>query len=220
MSKNLNLIRQVGFVPLIVLEQEEDAVSLAKALAAGGIPIAEVTFRTAAAGKIIARMAQEVPDILVGAGTVHTVAQAREAVDAGAEFIVTPGFQAEVVRWCVENQVDVVPGVVSPSDIEQAMCFGLHMCKFFPAEAYGGVSTLKALMGPYRDILFMPTGGVNESNMLEYLRLSNVAAVGGSFTCPETLVKEKKWNEITALCQRLVQKRSALLYGSVNTQSV
>ena len=203
MSKNLNFIQQVGFVPLIVLEDKEDAVPLAKALVAGGIPIAEVTFRTDAALDIIKEMKAHVPEILLGAGTVHTVEQAEQAVDAGAVFIVTPGFNPEVVSWCVEHHVDVLPGITAPSDIEKAMRFGLDVCKFFPAEVYGGVKVLKGLKGPYGNMKFMPTGGVSEANMLDYLAQSNVLAVGGSFLCPDNLVCEKKWTEITELCRRL-----------------
>ena len=144
-SETMQTIFDIGLVPLVVLDNAEDAVPYAKALAAGGIPVAEVTFRTAAAKDTIAAMTKEVPEVITGAGTVHTVEQAQEAVSVGARFIVTPGFQPEVVRWCVEHQVDVIPGVVSPADIEQAMSFGLTVCKFFPAEAYGGIKSLKAL---------------------------------------------------------------------------
>ncbi|SBW10793.1 2-dehydro-3-deoxyphosphogluconate aldolase/4-hydroxy-2-oxoglutarate aldolase [uncultured Eubacteriales bacterium] len=220
MSENIMKISEIGFVPLLVLDDAADAVPLAKALAEGGIPVAEVTFRTKAAAECIRRIAAEAPEVLVGAGTVHTVAQAEEAVAAGAQFIVTPGFSAEVVGWCVDHGVDVVPGTVSPSDIEQAMRFGLTLCKFFPAEAYGGVDVLKALAGPYREIKFLPTGGVSEKNMLDYLALSNVAAVGGSFFCPNDLVREKKWSEISALCQGLIQKMLGfeLAHVGINTK--
>ena len=220
MSENLQRISQIGFVPLVVLDDPEDALPLAKALQAGGIPVAEVTFRTDAAKECIARMAQGAPEVLVGAGTVHTVEQAEAAVQAGAKFIVTPGFNPDVVDWCVKNKVDVVPGVVSPADIEQAMSFGLTVCKFFPAAAYGGTKTLKALAGPYAGIRFLPTGGVNEENMLDYLALPNVAAVGGSFTCPDSLVKAKDWAGITSLCQRLIQKMLGfeLAHVGINTK--
>ncbi len=206
MSNQLKQIKEIGFVPLIVLEESQDAVPLAKALQKGGIPVAEVTFRTNAALACIEKVTEEIPEMLVGAGTVHTAEQAKDAVAAGASFIVTPGFQPEVVRWCLENQIDVIPGTVSPSDVEQALGFGLEVCKFFPAGAYGGAETLKALAGPYAGISFMPTGGVSEGNMLEYLSLPNVAAVGGSFLCPDSLVKAKDWDGIASLCRRLVQK--------------
>ena len=196
-SESMQKIFDLKLVPLVVLDDATDAIPMAKALVEGGIPVAEVTFRTDAAADVIRAMAEQVPEILVGAGTVHTVAQAQTAVEAGAKFIVTPGFQPDVVRWCVEHQVDIVPGTAVPSDIEQAISFGLSVCKFFPAEAYGGVKTLKALKGPYADIRFMPTGGVSLDNMNDYLALSNVAAVGGSFMTPSAAVKAKDWAKVT-----------------------
>lgn len=196
-------IEEIKFVPLIVLEEEEDAIPMAEALKNGGIPIAEVTFRTKAAKAVIEKMSKGVPELLVGAGTVHDIEQAEEAVKAGAKFIVTPGFNRKIVRWCQEHEVDVIPGTVTPADLEQALELGLSFCKFFPAEAYGGVKTLKALAGPYAGIRFMPTGGINEKNWKEYLKLSNVVAVGGSFMVPEELVKEKNWEGITEICKKL-----------------
>lgn len=219
-SENTQKIFDIGLVPLIVLDDVEDAVPLAKALVAGGIPVAEVTFRTKAGGAVIEKMAKEVPEILVGAGTVHDVEHAKEAVEKGAKFIVTPGFNKDVVKWCVDNNIDVLPGTVVPSDIEDAMALGLSVCKFFPAEVYGGVKTLKALAGPYADIKFMPTGGVSEENMNEYLALPNVGAIGGSFMTPSKLVKEKKWNEITDVCKAIVKKMLGfeLAHVGINTK--
>lgn len=205
-SESMQKIFDLKLVPLVVLDDATDAVPMAKALVEGGIPVAEVTFRTDAAADVIRAMAEQVPEILVGAGTVHTVAQAQTAVEAGAKFIVTPGFQPDVVRWCVEHQVDIVPGTAVPSDIEQAISFGLSVCKFFPAEAYGGVKTLKALKGPYADIRFMPTGGVSLDNMNDYLALSNVAAVGGSFMTPSAAVKAKDWAKVTEACRAALTK--------------
>ncbi len=205
-SESMQKIFDLKLVPLVVLDDATDAVPMAKALVEGGIPVAEVTFRTDAAADVIRAMAEQVPEILVGAGTVHTVAQAQTAVEAGAKFIVTPGFQPDVVRWCVEHQVDIVPGTAVPSDIEQAISFGLSVCKFFPAEAYGGVKTLKALKGPYADIRFMPTGGVSLDNMNDYLALSNVAAVGGSFMTPSAAVKAKDWAKVTEACRTALTK--------------
>ncbi len=219
-SENVQKVFDIGLVPLIVLEDANDAVPLAKALVAGDIPVAEVTFRTAAGGEVIRRIAQEVPEILVGAGTVHDVAHAKEAVEKGAKFIVTPGYNASVVNWCVENNIDVLPGTVAPSDIEQAMAAGLTACKFFPAEAYGGIKTLKALAGPYAGIKFMPTGGVGIDNMNDYLALPNVGAIGGSFMTPSKLVKEKKWDEITKVCKSIVKKALGfeLAHIGINTK--
>ena len=205
-SESMQKIFDLKLVPLVVLDDATDAVPMAKALVEGGIPVAEVTFRTDAAADVIRAMAEQVPEILVGAGTVHTVAQAQTAVEAGAKFIVTPGFQPDVVRWCVEHQVDIVPGTAVPSDIEQAISFGLSVCKFYPAEAYGGVKTLKALKGPYADIRFMPTGGVSLDNMNDYLALSNVAAVGGSFMTPSAAVKAKDWAKVTEACRTALTK--------------
>lgn len=205
-SESMQKIFDLKLVPLVVLDDAADAVPMAKALVEGGIPVAEVTFRTDAAADVIRAMAEQVPEILVGAGTVHTVAQAQTAVEAGAKFIVTPGFQPDVVRWCVEHQVDIVPGTAVPSDIEQAISFGLSVCKFFPAEAYGGVKTLKALKGPYADIRFMPTGGVSLDNMNDYLALPNVAAVGGSFMTPSAAVKAKDWAKLTEACRTALTK--------------
>ena len=204
--ESMQKIFDLKLVPLVVLDDATDAVPMAKALVEGGIPVAEVTFRTDAAADVIRAMAEQVPEILVGAGTVHTVAQAQTAVEAGAKFIVTPGFQPDVVRWCVEHQMDIVPGTAVPSDIEQAISFGLSVCKFFPAEAYGGVKTLKALKGPYADIRFMPTGGVSLDNMNDYLALSNVAAIGGSFMTPSAAVKAKDWAKVTEACRAALTK--------------
>ena len=197
-SESMQKIFDLKLVPLVVLDDATDAIPMAKALVEGGIPVAEVTFRTDAAADVIRAMAEQVPEILVGAGTVHTVAQAQTAVKAGV--------QPDVVRWCVEHQVDIVPGTAVPSDIEQAISFGLSVCKFFPAEAYGGVKTLKALKGPYADIRFMPTGGVSLDNMNDYLTLSNVAAVGGSFMTPSAAVKAKDWAKVTEACRTALTK--------------
>lgn len=200
-------IRYVGklrFVPLIVLEDPDDAVPLAKALVKGGLPIAEVTFRTDAAAEVIRRMHEEVPECLTGAGTVHNVTTAWEAVNAGAQFIVTPGMNPHVVDYCMDNGIPVLPGTVTPADMEAALDFGLKAVKFFPAEAYGGIKTLKALAGPYASLKFMPTGGVNMNNAADYLKLSNVLAVGGSFMTPSDLVKAKDWEGITAICRKAV----------------
>ncbi len=219
-SKNIQKVFDIGLVPLVVLDDANDAVPLAKALVAGDIPVAEVTFRTAAGGEVIKKMAEEVPEILVGAGTVHDVEHAKEAVEKGAKFIVTPGYNKDVVEWCVKNNVDVLPGTVAPSDIEEAMSMGLRACKFFPAGAYGGVKTLKALAGPFADIKFMPTGGVSLDNMNEYLALPNVGAIGGSFMTPSNLVKEKKWDEITKVCKSIVKKALGfeLAHIGINTK--
>lgn len=206
MSKFLSLVEDIGLLPLVVLENPEDAIPLGKALVEGGIPIAEVTFRTDAAAQVIKQMSDNVPGLIVGAGTVHNVEQAKQAVENGAEFIVTPGIEEDVVVWCNENNIPIVPGCISPSDVESALKLGLSTLKFFPAEAYGGIKTLKALYGPYRDVKFVPTGGINDDNLNDYLQQQNVAAVGGSFVLPNNLVSAKKWDEISKLCKSYVHK--------------
>ena len=205
-SKNMQTILDIGLVPLIVLDDAAQAVPFGQALVADGIPIAEVNFRTDACLDTIRAMAQHVPGLIVGAGTVHNVAQAEAAVRAGATFIVTPAFNPAVTEWCLRNHIDILPGTVSPADIEAANGMGIEVCKFFPAAAYGGVKTLKALAGPFGHMKFVPTGGVNYDNMLEYLDLPNVAAVGGSFMTPSAMVKNRQWADITATCQAAVDK--------------
>lgn len=215
MSDIFERIAELGIVPLVTLDDPADAVPLARALVKGGIPVAEVTFRTEAGAESIKRMAQEVPEIIVGAGTVHTVEQARQTKENGGRFVITPGYNEEVVDWCVKNNMPVCPGTVVPSDIEQARNHGLKVVKFFPAAAYGGVKTLKALAGPFAGIKFVPTGGVDISNMHEYLDLPNVAAVGGSFVPPPEMVKAKDWEGVTRVCEEIVNKVYDFTVGHV-----
>ncbi len=219
MNDQLKFISGVGLVPVIVINDSTKAVNLARALCAGGIPVAEVTFRTEAARDAIAEMAKNVPEIIVGAGTVHSVEQAEEAVDAGAKFIVTPGFNPSVVEWCLQHNIDVFPGCSSPSDIEAAIQMGLKTVKFFPAESYGGVKTLKALSGPYGNIKFMPTGGINENNVNDYLALDNVVACGGAWMAPEKLIAESEFGQITELCKSAIRKvlEFELVHVGINT---
>ncbi len=215
MSSNMDLISKIGLVPVIVIEDSSKAVPLAKALCKGGIPVAEVTFRTAAAKDAIQAMDENVPEILVGAGTIHNVEQAKSAVAAGAKFIVTPGFQGDVVRWCLDNSIDVFPGSVSPSDIESAIALGLKTVKFFPAEAFGGVKTLKAFSGPYYDIKFMPTGGINENNVNDYLALDSVIACGGAWMAPKSLIDAGEFDKITELCHTALNKMLGFELGHI-----
>ncbi|MBO6258649.1 MAG: bifunctional 4-hydroxy-2-oxoglutarate aldolase/2-dehydro-3-deoxy-phosphogluconate aldolase [Succinivibrio sp.] len=196
-------ISEYGVVPLVTLDDPNDAVPLAHALVDAGFPIAEVTFRTAAGGEGIKRMAKEVPEIIVGSGTVHDVDHAKETKDNGGKFVITPGFNPKVVDWCLKNDMPVCPGTVTPADLEQALDFGLKVVKFFPAEAYGGIKTLKALAGPYASLKFVPTGGVGLNNLLDYLSLPNVAAAGGSFIPPAKLVKAKDWDGIVKLGKQI-----------------
>ena len=213
-SDNMRTIFEIGLVPLIVLDDADDALPLGQALVRGGIPIAEVTFRTDACLDVIKAM-KTIPELIVGAGTVHNVKQAEAAVKAGAEFIITPAYNPQVTQWCVEHDVDIMPGTVSPADIEAANGLGLDVCKFFPAGAYGGTKTLKALAGPFAAMKFIPTGGVNCDNMNDYLDLPNVAAVGGSFITPSELVKAKDWDGLAKHCQNLVRHMLDFTIGHV-----
>ena len=197
-----------ALIPVVVLNDAKDAVPTAKALMAGGVDVMEITFRTAAAADAIKAVAEHCPDMLVGAGTVITLAQCKRAVDCGAKFIVSPGFDEEVVGWCVENGVAVVPGCVTPTEIMAAMKLGLKVLKFFPAGVYGGLSALKALSGPFGGIKFIPTGGVNGQNIGEFIAAPFVHAVGGSWVCPKADVAAGNFEKITALCR---QARSAAL---------
>lgn len=205
MSEQLKRLSEIGLVPLVVLEDAACAAPLGAALVAGGIPVAEVTFRTDACLATIRAM-KEIPSLIVGAGTVHTAEQAAAAVDAGATYIVTPAYNPSVIEWCLAHSIDVIPGTVTPGEIEGARAYGIRLCKFFPAAAYGGTTTLKALAGPFADVQFLPTGGVSLENMCDYLALPNVAAIGGSFMTPDKLVAARDWDGITDVCRTIVQK--------------
>ncbi len=195
-----------GIVPVIKLENTNDSVNLAKALHDGGIHCAEVTFRAAGADKVIADMVKAYPDMLIGAGTVLTTDQCDRAIEAGAQFCVAPGLNPKVVKHCLDKGVPFVPGVANGSQIEQAMELGLDFVKFFPAEQAGGLLYIKAIAAPYSSIKFMPTGGINESNLNTYLSFKKVLCCGGSWIVPDKLVKAGKWEEITALCRAAVNK--------------
>lgn len=197
-------VHDIGLVPVVAIDDAADAEALGNALTRGGVMAAEVTFRTSAGEQAMRVMAEKVPDLLVGAGTVTSVDLAELAVDAGAKFIVSPGLNPSVVSWCVDHEIPVIPGISTPSEIEEAMGFGLEAVKFFPAEASGGVSALKAFSGPYASMRFLPTGGINEKNMVDYLRLPNVLAVGGSWMVPKGLVAKKDFDAIAGICERSV----------------
>ena len=199
-------ISEIGVVPVIKLNHpERDAAPLAKALCEGGVPVAEVTFRAAGAPAAIKAMKTTCPDMIVGAGTVTTTAQIDEAIAAGAEFIVTPGFDAELVAYCQEKSIAIYPGCTTPSDYHQALKFGLEVLKFFPAEQSGGLAKIKALSAPFPMFKIMPTGGVNLKNLKEYLSCPVIAACGGSYMCTAELVDNGRWDEITALCRKSVE---------------
>ncbi|MDR1977855.1 MAG: bifunctional 4-hydroxy-2-oxoglutarate aldolase/2-dehydro-3-deoxy-phosphogluconate aldolase [Synergistaceae bacterium] len=201
MNDALKKIYHIGIVPVVKLDSPDQAVPLGKALIAGGIPVAEVTFRTDAAEESIKRLSAELPDLLVGAGTVTTVDQAKRAVAAGAKFIVSPGFNPSVVKYCVDNGIPMTPGVNSPSQIEQGIELGLSVLKFFPAEQSGGLEMLKAFAGPYGGVKYIPTGGVNAKNMTDYLSFGKVLAVGGSWMVKPELIAAGKYDEVTRLCR-------------------
>lgn len=190
---------QIGLIPVIALDRSEDAVPLARALLAGGIACAEITFRTLAAVEAMRQIAASLPDVLLGAGTVLTVQQAAQAVEAGADYIVSPGFDPAVVDWCLEQKVAVLPGVATPTEIIMALNKGLTTLKFFPAEEIGGIRLLKAFSAPYQEVRFVPTGGINASNLAAYLALPNVAACGGSWVASRPMIAQGRFEEITRL---------------------
>ena len=201
MKNVMNRLALAGVVPVVVLENAKDAVPTAKAMVAGGIDVMEITFRTAAAADSIKAVSENCPEMLVGAGTVVTLEQCKKAVASGAKFIVAPGFDEEVVRWCVENNVPVTPGCVTPTEIMAAMKLGLKVVKFFPAGVYGGLPAMKALSGPFGGIKFIPTGGVNAQNLAEYISAPFIHAVGGSWVCPKADISAGNFEKITALCR-------------------
>ena len=195
----------IGIIPVIAMDDAEKAVPLAQALVKGGLPAAEVTFRTAAAEDAIRRIVAEVPDMLVGAGTVLTKEQADRAIAAGAQFIVSPGFNPEITRYVLDKGVAMMPGTATPGEMEQAMSMGLDVVKFFPAEQNGGVAKLKAVAGPYTTLRWMPTGGVNTKNMMDYLSFDKIIACGGTWMVKKDLIEGEKWDEITRICQDAVK---------------
>ena len=204
MNKILNRLGTMSVVPVVAIEDAADAPKLGRALMAGGLPCAEITFRTAAAEEAIRAMTAETPEVLVGAGTVLTVEQAETAVSAGAKFIVTPGFDAAVVDYCIENSVPITPGVMTPTEINMALNKGLRLLKFFPAEAAGGVKTLKAIGGPYSGVTFIPTGGISPANLADYLALPMVHACGGSWLVKKQLISGGEFGKIEKLAAEAV----------------
>lgn len=201
----LGSLRAMKIVPVIVIDDAADALPLGAALLDGGLPCAEVTFRTPNAADAIARIAGELPTMLVGAGTVLTPQQAARALDAGAKFIVAPGFNPAVVDYCLERAIPVYPGVCTPTEIEMAMGKGLQVLKFFPAEAAGGLAFLKAVAAPYVGIEFMPTGGINLGNLPTYLAFERVVACGGSWMAPTEWIATKQFDRIRAETEKAVR---------------
>lgn len=206
MDKILTAIEGFGVVPVTKIEDANKAVPLAKAIAAGGLPLIEITFRTSAAEESIYNICSELPGMLVGAGTVTDVKKAESAVKAGAKFIVSPGFNRKVLEFCLEKGIPMLPGCSSPTDIEIALEYGLEAVKFFPAEALGGLETIKAISAAYGNMLFVPTGGVNEKNLNEYLAFPKIMAVGGSWITPANLINENRFEEVTEIAKKTVSK--------------
>ncbi len=208
-------IKKIGIVPVVVLDDAKDALPLAKALTEGGLPCAEVTFRTDAAEESIRLMTEHYPQMLVGAGTVLTIQQADRAIGAGAKFIVSPGFNPRIVKYCIDKNIPVIPGCSTPSDMEQALELGLDVVKFFPAEAAGGLTYIKAVAAPYTKLSFMPTGGISPSNVKDYLSYDRILACGGSWMVKDALIKQGNFAEI----EKLVREASDLVTSIRQAQS-
>ena len=208
-----------GIVPVIKVEDAADAVPLCKALSDGGRPVAEITFRSDAAEEAIRRVHAELPDVILGAGTVLTKDQVDRAVNAGATYIVSPGLNPEIVRYCQEKNVPIVPGCANPSDIEVALSMGLKTVKFFPAEPLGGLKLIKAIAAPYGGVTFLPTGGINEQNLNEYLAFPKIVACGGSWMVPGDAVAQKDWKRIEDITRSAVNKMLGLEIRHVGVNS-
>ncbi|MBQ2824021.1 MAG: bifunctional 4-hydroxy-2-oxoglutarate aldolase/2-dehydro-3-deoxy-phosphogluconate aldolase [Oscillospiraceae bacterium] len=206
MNSVIEEISKIGIVPVIALDDAKDAEPLAKALCEGGLPCAEITFRTAAAEESIRIMAEKFPEMLVGAGTVLTTEQVDRAVNAGAKFIVSPGLNPKVVAYCTSKNIPIVPGCANPSDVEQAIELGLDVVKFFPAEAAGGLNMIKAMSAPYTSVKFMPTGGINANNLIDYLNFNKIVACGGSWMVSKDMVSAGEFDKIAKLTNEAVTK--------------
>lgn len=204
MLSHLQAIGKLALIPVVQIDQSKDALNLGQALMDGGLPIVEITFRTESAEDAIKALAGSMTGILIGAGTVLTVSQAERALSAGAQFIVSPGFNPKVVDWCLKHSVTVIPGVATPTEIEMALDKGLTTVKFFPAQAMGGIEMLKAVAAPYGTIKFIPTGGINAQNLADYLKLPMVLACGGSWFVKTNLISAGDFSEITRLTKEAV----------------
>ncbi|MDO5338214.1 MAG: bifunctional 4-hydroxy-2-oxoglutarate aldolase/2-dehydro-3-deoxy-phosphogluconate aldolase [Eubacteriales bacterium] len=204
---------EYGVVPVVVLNRTEDALPLAKALCDGGLPCAEVTFRTEAAEESIRLMCTEYPDMLVGAGTVLTIDQVNRAVAAGAKFIVSPGFDPEIVDYCLEKKIPVFPGCITPSEVAQAVKRGLKIVKFFPAEQAGGVAMIKAMAAPYTMVKFMPTGGISTKNLKDYLECSKILCCGGSWMVKGNLIDAGEFDKICEMTKEAVDLAAKIRAG-------
>ena len=205
MDKVFEQIGLVGIVPVLTINHAADALPLAKALVNGGLPCVEVTFRTEAARESLSLISKSGIPILIGAGTIQSVDQVKQAVDSGAQFIVSPGLNVKVVEYCLKTKIPVIPGAATPTEFEQAMEFGLEVLKFFPAEASGGVAYLEAVSAPYKKVKFIPTGGIDESNLVSYLKLPGVLACGGSWMVKSDLIADHRFDEIQTLAAKAVK---------------
>ncbi|WND03867.1 bifunctional 4-hydroxy-2-oxoglutarate aldolase/2-dehydro-3-deoxy-phosphogluconate aldolase [Temperatibacter marinus] len=203
-------LKKMAVVPVVEIEDSHQAVPVAEALINAGLPVIEITFRTDAALEAIKNIADQYPSFLIGAGTISSVQQVQEAVDAGATFIVTPGVNIPVLTYCRDMKIPVIPGVCTPSDIERLLGYDLPMLKFFPAEAAGGVAMLKALAGPYGAIQFMPTGGISPENLESYLSCGNVSVCGGSWIAAKGLIQKADFEEIQKLGEKAVAQVSSI----------
>lgn len=210
MNPILEQLGRIRLIPVIVIDHEDDAVPLAEALQAGGLPTMEITFRTAAAKGALTKISRTMPGMVLGAGTVLSVEQAKTALDAGATYIVSPGLNRKVVEYCLKANVLVTPGVITPTEIEAALDLGLNVVKFFPAEASGGLEYLKAVSAPYKDIRFIPTGGITAANLVSYLSFRPVLACGGSWMVKADLIAAKRFDEIRNLTGQAVQLRNTI----------
>ena len=211
MADIINELKTLKIIPVIKIGDAKDALPLARALAEGGLPCAEVTFRTSCAAEAIKNIASHLKDdMLVGAGTVLNPRQVDEAIDAGAKFIVSPGLNPDVVKHCIKLDVPVIPGVITPTEIELALSLGLKVVKFFPAEAAGGLAMLKALAAPYGDIHYVPTGGIGPENLLKYLAYDKVVACGGSWMVKEEMIGAGDFASIKTLTMEAVKLRDSI----------
>ncbi len=215
MSDMFKTIYELGIIPVVAIDDADKAVDLARALSKGGLPAAEITFRTAAAEEAIRRISKECPDVLVGAGTVLTPEQCDRAIAAGAKFIVTPGFNPEMVKYIQSKGIPMMPGAATPGEMEQAMSMGLTNIKFFPAEANGGVNKLKALAGPYQAAKWMPTGGVNTKNLNDYLSFDRILACGGTWIAKSSDIDAGNWDVITNNCKEAIKTMLGFRLGGV-----
>ncbi|WED23428.1 bifunctional 4-hydroxy-2-oxoglutarate aldolase/2-dehydro-3-deoxy-phosphogluconate aldolase [Vibrio sp. JC009] len=206
MEKALELLAKTRVVPVIQIDNLDDAIPLAETLVKNGLPIAEVTLRSPVAMDAIRLISQKLPEMLVIAGTVTSPERAAQVMEAGASMVVSPGFNPKTVGYCVSNGIDIIPGVATPGEMEQAMNFGLSTVKFFPAEANGGIATLKAVSAPYSQLKFMPTGGITPANIQDYLALPSVTCCGGSWMVDKKLIANKDWGKLAELIRKAVEQ--------------